>query len=102
MTSTCFTHVLTYHYPVEFEHVFSSVNVIYCLHALCKNTDVEVGETGVLCVFVFVFLNKFACICSARLTWILRASREPIYLVGILPLELLGPLVRALSMNTNT
>ena len=54
-----------------------------------------------LCVF-FLFLNKFACICSARLTWILRASREPIYLVGILPLELLGSLVRALSMNTNT
>ena len=51
---------------------------------------------------VTLFLNKFACICSARLTWILRASREPIYLVGILPLELLGSLVRALSMNTNT
>ena len=73
-----------------------------CVHVLCKNMDVEVGETDDLCVFVFLFLNKFACIFSARLTWILRASREPIYLVGILPLELLGPLVRALSMNTNT
>ena len=80
-----------------------SINVICsCLHALCKKMDVEVGETDNLCVFVFLFLNKFACICSARLTWILRASREPIYLVGILPLDLLGSLVRALSVNTNT
>ena len=79
-----------------------SINVVCCLSILCKNMDVEIGETDDLYVFVILFLNKFACICSARLTWILRASREPIYLVGILPLELLGPLVRALSMNTNT